>query len=113
MVTYVRIYGLDKGIELAPDIDYEMLGEMAAKTGSRTLFHILDYDPKDKNQWPFNGESAAAFLSRKLETSYPNVKQILKMNMLNITEFNGLPVEKVCSTIFLYLVAVADLRLKE
>lgn len=79
------------------------LKDIVRDIDSRVLLCTLDYDPKNKNQWPFNNETAVQFMINKL---YPLVgrDRIDKIDIIGATEYKGIDIKVLRKLYGLYSV---------
>lgn len=116
VVCLISTFGLQlrktslHNINIRTKANIDSLGTFVLAINEIRLFYLLNYDINDKEQWPFNGETAREFLYRKLKAVLPTEKQIQKINMIGLSDFKGIDSTIVAYVQLLCLLAEEDIR---
>lgn len=71
------------------------VSDFARIAGILQIFYYIDYDTINKEQWPFNSQSAIEFLYKQLKKRFPTQGQYSKLVMIGKESYNGLKFDDI------------------
>ncbi len=75
--------------------DSKSISKIIGIIGHGSIARIVDYDPNDKNQWPFNDESIIDLILRKIQEFDLSENILKKLSLIGVDDYKDIDVEKL------------------